>query len=236
MSYSVRVHDFEGPLDLLLQLIEGEKMEITNVSLMAVTEPFVKQVEAQKGKVPPEELADFLVIAAKLIYLKSKALLPSFLDPALEEGPDLESQLRLYKAFVEAARQIGEMAMSGSSLYGRSKRMSRMMSQGFVAPTGVSSQVLRDLYQRVIQRLEPLIQLPKAAVERVISIEDKILELGERVKRHMKTSFHRFLAEAKDRGEMIVSFLALLELIKLRSVNVTQEHVFHDIQLESYET
>ena len=233
MSYSVRVNDFEGPLDLLLQLIEGEKMDITNVSLVAVTEPFVKIVRDGQDTVSAEELADFLVVAAKLVYLKSKALLPDLFDASLEEGPDLETQLRLYKTFVEAAQRIGEMAIAGSSLYSRLKRAPRLATAQFVPPTDVTPLTLHELYQRVVSRLEPLLQLPKAAIERVVSIEEKIAELSERVKRFMKTSFHRFLAESRDRSEMIVGFLALLELIKQRTVRVEQKDLFHDIQLET---
>lgn len=232
MNYSVRVNDFEGPLDLLLQLIEGEKMDITNISLVAVTEPFVKIVREGQKNIPTEELADFLVIAAKLVYLKSKALLPSLYDPEMEEGPDLEAQLRMYKAFVEAAKEIGEMALRGTSLYGRLKRTTRLTEPMFLPPPNVTPALLQELYQRVIHRLEPLLHLPKAAIERIISIEEKIQELGEHVKRHLKTSFHRFLAEAQDRGEMIVGFLALLECIKQRTVKVKQDNLFHDIQLE----
>ena len=109
MPYTVRVEKFEGPLDLLLQLIEGEKLEITEISLVQVTEPFVQHVRERQGAIPPEELADFLVVAAKLIYLKSRALLPELTDQALDEGPDLADQLRMYRAFVEASNRLGEM-------------------------------------------------------------------------------------------------------------------------------
>ncbi|HEU0051257.1 MAG TPA: segregation/condensation protein A, partial [Patescibacteria group bacterium] len=217
---------------LLLQLVEAEKLEITNVSLMQVTEPFVAHVREHQGKIPPEELADFLVVAAKLVYLKSRALLPSLSDPSLEEGPDLETQLRMYKAFVAAADRLGEMTKHGICSFGRAHRSRAEGSVGFVPPAGVTADLLRDLYQKVIRRLEPFMQLPKAAVERAISIEEKIEQLRERVSRTMKTSFHRFLAEASDRSEMVVSFLALLELIKQRIVKVNQHELFHDIHLE----
>lgn len=232
MIYSVHIEHFEGPLDLLLQLIEGDKLEITDVSLLQVTEPFVNYVRKNQGNIPPEELADFLIVAAKLVYLKSRALLPELTDPSLEEGMDLETQLRMYKAFVEAATRLGEMVLSGQASYGRVKRANRELIVGFVAPVGVTSILLRDLYQRVIQRLEPLVHLPKVAIERVVSIEEKIEELGSRIRKMLKTSFHRFLAESGDRGEMVVSFLALLELIKQRLVKVEQKDLFHDIQLE----
>ncbi|KAA0205761.1 hypothetical protein EDM68_04625 [Candidatus Uhrbacteria bacterium] len=231
MAYSVRIEQFEGPLDLLLQLVESEKMEITNVSLMEVTEPFVTHVRENHGKIPPEDLADFLVVAAKLVYLKSKAILPTLVDPSLEEGPDLETQLRLYKAFAEAAAKIAELANAGRSSYARTHRALKPTEPTFTPPEGVTSTMLRDLYRQAVRRLEPLIALPKASVERAITIEEKIEALRDRVAKLMHSSFHRFLSESRDKHEMVVSFLALLELIKQRIVHVEQEGHFSDIKL-----
>lgn len=233
MEYSVRIASFQGPLDLLLKLVEADEMEITNLSMMQATEPFVRHVRENQGKIPPEELADFLVVAAKLVYLKSKALLPSLSDPSLEEGPDLETQLRMYKMFVEAANRLGEIAKEGQRSFSRTKRPIKEWAAGFVAPKEVTSTVLHDVYQRVIRRLEPIAFLPKAALERLVTLEEKLSELGERVRKALRVSFHRFLAESQDRSEMVVSFLALLELIKMRTVKVKQKDLFHDIQLEA---
>ena len=235
MSYSVHIEKFEGPLDLLLQLIESEKLEITEVSLTQVTEPFVRMVRENKNKILPEEVADFLVIAAKLVYLKSRALLPMLADAELEEGPDLETQLRMYKAFVEAANRLGEMAASGHRSYGRMRRPTRNLAMGFIPPRGVTANLLQELYALVIRRLEPITALPQAAVARTITIEEKIAELAARVRRFLKTSFHKFLSEAHDRSEMVVSFLALLELVKQRQIKVEQRRLFDEIHL-SYET
>jgi segregation and condensation protein A len=243
MAYTVRVEsfsaqggpplDWEGPLDLLLKLVEADEMEITNVSLMKVTEPFVQHVRENQGKIPPEDLADFLVVAAKLVYLKSKALLPSLSDPMLEEGPDLETQLRMYKTFVEAAQRLGEMAKQGQQSFSRAKRPIKDLAMGFIAPTEATTETLCEAFRRAIRRLEPIAYLPKAALERVVTLEEKLSQLGERVRKAMRVSFHRFLAESQNRAEMVVSFLALLELIKQRSVKVKQEHLFHDIHLEA---
>lgn len=232
MSYSVRITAFEGPLDLLLQLVESNEREITTVSLVEVTDPFVQYVRENQGSIPPDVLADFLMVAARLVYLKSKALLPGFTDPELEEGPDLETQLKMYKTFVEIAAKIGEMAKDGPRTFSRMQRPVVQKLEGFVPPPGVTSEVLRDLYVRVTQRLEPLLRLPKAAIERVISIEEKIQQLHERVKGAARLSFHAFLAESSGRAEMVVSFLALLELIKQRSVTVNQDDAFQEISIE----
>ncbi len=233
MAYSVHIASFEGPLDLLLQLVESQQMDITSVSLIEVTDPFLKHLEAHRGKIPTEELADFLVVASKLVYLKSKALLPSLYDAELEEGPDLETQLRMYKAFVDAARRIDEMVRAGNVCYNREPRTLRQTVAAYVAPEGVTSPLLETLYRAVIRRLEPIAYLPKAAVERTVTIEEKIHELSNRIKQAMRVSFKRFLSESQDRTEMVVSFLALLELIKQRIVRVEQQDLFDDIHLSS---
>lgn len=235
MAYEVRIESFEGPLDLLLQLVEKQEMEITQVSLVAVTEPFVRHVREHQGKIPPEDLADFLVVAAKLVYLKSKALLPD-LTEELDEGPDLETQLRMYKAFAEAAKQIGERWNEGREAFSRTQRTVKQTEPVFSPPQYVTPELLKELYERAVKRLEPILNLPKAAIERAITIEEKIEHLRKRVSSMMHVSFHRFLAESEDKHEMVVGFLALLELIKQRIVRVEQGSLFDDIRLQRIET
>ncbi len=235
MTYSVSIEKFEGPLDLLLQLVEKEEMEITTISLVAVTEPFVRYIRENQGKIPPIELADFLVVAAKLVYLKSKALLPD-LSEDLDEGPDLETQLRMYKAFAGAAKQIGERWNEGREAFARTQRVVKQTEPVFMPPQGVTAELLKELYEKAIKRLEPILILPKAAIERAITIEEKIEHLRKRVASMMQVSFHRFLAESHDKSEMVVGFLALLELIKQRIVRVEQGNLFDDIRLHRIES
>lgn len=234
MAYEVRIEKFEGPLDLLLQLVEKQEMEITNISLVAVTEPFVQHIREHQGNIPPEDLADFLVVAAKLVYLKSKALLPD-LSEELEEGPDLETQLRMYKAFSEVAKQIGERWNEGRESFARTQRIVKQTEPVFSPPQGVTPMLLKELYERAVKRLEPILNLPKAAIERAITIEEKIEHLRTRVASMMQVSFHRFLADSHDKHEMVVGFLALLELIKQRIVRVEQGKLFEDIRLQRTE-
>ncbi len=232
MSYTVRIEHFEGPLDLLLQLIEQEELDITSVSLLQVTEPFVAHVRERHGAIPPEELADFLVVAAKLVYLKSKALLPELHDPLLEEGPDLETQLRLYKQYVDAARTIGELAKTGRVSFGRLRPLVLAPENGFHPPSNVSADTLATAFRGIVKKLTPLLALPRASLERAFTIEEKIEELRTRVGKMLRVSFHRVLKESQTRQEMVVSFLALLELVKQRMVRVNQSALFEDIHLE----
>lgn len=232
MSYAVTLDQFEGPLDLLLQLVESEKLTITEISLVKVTEPFVTYIRQNQGVIPPEELADFLVIAAKLLYLKSKMMLPDLHDPELEEGPDLASQLKLYKAFSEASLVLSQRWNESKTLFGRQFR-AKKPAPAFLPPQQVDGDLLREYYLKALKRLEPVVKLPKAAIERVVTIEEKIATLKTRIHSMMRMSFQRFLADSHDRYEMVVSFLALLELIKQKEITYEQSELFSEITLKA---
>ena len=115
MTYFVKLEKFEGPLDLLLSLIEQEELSITDISLAKVTDGYLTAVRTAK-EIEPEELADFLVIAAKLIFIKSRILLPGL--EVEDEGPSLEAQLKLYKDFVEASHTIEAMLKKKRFMFG----------------------------------------------------------------------------------------------------------------------
>ncbi len=230
MAVTFRIDHFEGPLDLLLQLVEQEQLDISTVSLANVAEQFVIHVNNSKH-IPPEELADFLVIAAKLMYIKSKLLVPSLVDAELEEGPDLETQLREYQRFVSASKLIDQRWREERRSFVRSASSKPIQEMGFSPPPGITTEILEALMRRVIARLEPLIRLPQVSLERAVTIQDKIRDLFHRVKGQTKVSFHAFVQGATSRTETIVSFLALLELVKQRFVDVDQADLFHDIAI-----
>ncbi len=232
MSYVVELEQFQGPLDLLLKLIEAEELDITDISLARITEPYVQIIDAHRGQIPPEELADFLLVAAKLVYLKSRAILPGFTDEEIESSGDLEEQLKTYKRFVALAEKMGELVRNGQRSFSRPATVTRLPNE-MVQPTNVSADVLVTLYRQVVRRLEPLVALPRVALERVVTIEEKIEDLKTRVRNLMHVSFHRFLAEAQSRHEMIVGFLALLELVKQRHVKIEQARLFDDVKVQS---
>jgi segregation and condensation protein A len=165
--------------------------------------------------------------------MKSRLLIPSLLDPELEEGPDLETQLREYQRFIQAAKIMDGMWNAGRRSFPRQHGGIRRQDFGFVPPTGITSDSLFHAMQRVISRLEPLLQLPQRSLARVVTIQEKIQDLYHRIKTHAKTSFHTFLKGAKNKTEAIVSFLALLELVKRRFVFVTQTSLFEDISIEA---
>jgi len=225
----VNIEHFEGPLDLLLQLVENDELEISKLSLASVADQFIKYMQA--SDVPPEEMADFLVIACKLVYIKSQQLLPDFSDQEMEEGPDLEAQLRQYQMFVATARQIDAIWKSGRCAYAHGLAPTRRREVKFIPPTNADARTMLDIMQGVIARLEPIVNLPKAAVQRVVSLHDRIRDLFARIHQHAKLTFRTFLKGTKHKEEAVVSFLALLELIKQRFVTVDQKDLFHDIAI-----
>lgn len=233
MAVTFKIEHFEGPLDLLLQLVEQEELDISDLALAKVADQFVAYVNEHPG-IPLEELADFLMVAAKLVYLKSKLLLPSLYDQELEEGPDLETQLRTYREFVRVSREIDRMWNSNLESFVRTRRAVKQTEVVFSPPPGVTGEALRDMMLRVIAHITPLLSLPRAAVERVVTIQEKISQLFTRIRQHAHVTFTEFLGQKSSRPEAVASFLALLELVKQRFVLVSQRTLFHDIDIEAH--
>jgi len=229
----VKVEHFEGPLDLLLQLIEEQKLEITKVSLAQVTEQYIQVLnQSTQDQIDTEELADFLVVAARLLLIKSKALLP-FLEwgDDEEEGEELTKQLKIYKEYLEAMKGIQEIISKKHFSFSRSKLLVGK-EIGFAPPPKLTKNKLRDTFADVIKDLDPLLNLPTEVVRKTVNIQEKISQIRSRIFKEASTRFSDILKEAKDKTEIIVSFLALLELVKQKTIIVKQDNNFEDITIE----
>lgn len=230
MTYQFHIEQFEGPLDLLLQLIEEQKVKITNVSLASVAEQFLDYIQANEN-LHPEELADFLVVAAKLLLLKSRTLIPSVALP--DDGIDLEKQLKLYKEYFDASKKLEALIHKGK--YSFSRAGSLKVSSGerkFRPPEGIDSDALRLYFVTVLKRLEPFVTIPEETLERTMSLKDKLESIRELLREHEKIPFHTLLVDASTRTEIIVTFLALLELVKQRTIDVVQDTTFSAIEIQ----
>jgi segregation and condensation protein A len=227
--YSIKVQQFEGPLDLLLQLIEQQELDISQVSLANVTDQYITTLH-ESTNLHPEELADFLVVAAKLLYIKSKILLPGLLQDD-DGGTDLERQLKMYQEFVAAAKRVNEIFLGRHVMFGREYQS--QMAPIFSPPKRLASDDLREVFRQLLLDLEPIINIPRETLKRTINLRHKIDEIHALLKGAGPTHFHALLRKAKDRTEVIVTFLALLELVKQRQLNVTQDRMFHTIAIES---
>jgi segregation and condensation protein A len=228
--YEIRLEKFQGPLDLLLQLIEKEEMDITQVSLAQVTDQYLKYL-AKVEELNPEEVADFLVVAAKLLLIKSRLLLPTMDLGGEEEAQELEQQLKLYREYLAAGRELDKMWRAGHIAWLRPKPLQLPSQAKFTPPLGVDVPKLELAFRRLIAALEPLIKLPEVTLQRAISIQEKIEALSNLIMKCVSVSWQTFVGKTSDKVEVIVSFLALLELVKQRRLNVEQSGLFHDITI-----
>ncbi|MBU6447855.1 segregation/condensation protein A [Patescibacteria group bacterium] len=227
----VQVKEFNGPLDLLLQLIEQQEMDITQIALAAVTEQFLQHIKTLEV-LDPTQLADYLSVAAKLLVIKSKAILPTLeLDKEDEEiAIDLEKRLLLYKQFKEAAKYLHTLDNRRKQSFTRDVTFEERIN--FYPDPEVSADMLHQIILGILKQLEEINNLPKATVKEAISIQDKISALQNTLSEKIETKLSDLLATAKDKTEVIVTFLALLEMIKQRILSVEQEQIFSEITIK----
>lgn len=227
MKTAITLEKFEGPLDLLLELIEKEKLPITEIALSEVTEQFLFYLNSFEEK-QPEVLADFLVIASKLIYLKSKILLPYIYPSNDEEEQSLAEQLKLYKQYVEASKVILRLWERGYIAYPHIEEKLPIISK-FNGPVNVTLENLRISFEQLLKRLKPIEPLPRISIDRSISVKQKIIFLYESLQKLKQFSFFEISEKAQTRTEIIISFLAILELVKDQKVAIKQSNSFDEL-------
>jgi segregation and condensation protein A len=230
-SYTVTVPVFEGPLDLLLQLIEHSELDITSVSLAMVTDQYLAYIH-QMSNIAAEEISAFLVIAAKLIQIKSEALLPR--PPVREiEGEDpglsLIHQLQIYKQFKEISLWLQDRETKGLHSYLRIAPPPKIEER--LDPSEIAIEDLIQAVEEILQKeqekqsLDSVIKAPK------ITIREKIALISRYLSKDHGSSFNKVLGKSATRLEIVVTFLALLELIKRYHVSAHQDYLFSDIKL-----
>jgi len=231
---NVKLRQFEGPLDLLLSLIQEQKLNITELALSEVTEQFLAYVKNLEN-IDATALADYLSIAAKLLVIKSKAILPSLDVESMDEesGEDLAARLILYQQFKEAAKWLKAQDAHRKQSFIRSLIFSERIS--FLPDPELKPKHLQESAMGILQILKELDNLPKAQISKAISIQDKISELQVLLSDKIETSLNDLLKTAKNKPEVIITFLALLELTKQRLLSVEQEDLFTDITIKQYQ-
>ncbi len=233
-AFTIRTQTFEGPLDLLLELIENRKLFINDVSLAKVADDFISYVK-EMGNIPIEESAHFILIASTLLLIKSKSLLPQLVLKEEEEGDirNLELRLKIYKRIKEASLNVQKLF--GKEVIFTQSRI-RMIEPIFSPDPRYNLNLSLKLLKDIIGRLPRNEKLPKITVKKVLSLEEMINTLTRRVTSQLKMSFREFTKDHKDnKVNVIVSFLAMLELVKQGLVNVTQYGNFNDIEIETKE-
>ncbi len=235
-TYQIALNVFEGPLDLLLRLIERQELDITLVSLAVVADQYLAYI-SELQRTSAADLADFLVIAAKLLVIKSRALLPRPEDEADmgEEDweDDLLQRLRDYKRFKEVAKGLRDIEERGLRAYTRIAPPPKI--EGRLKPGEVPIEALLEALKQVLESHPPTGAVGDIVSPVVVHIADCIKNVLARTRRYRRIRFSTLMRHARSRTEIIVTFLAILELIKQQRVQVTQERTFGEIYIASRE-
>jgi len=238
--YKIKIANFEGPFGLLLDLVEKRKLFINDVSLASVTEDYLQYMN-KLGGLSSGEIASFVLVASTLILIKSKSLLPNLNLTSEEEGDikSLEERLRLYELFMKLGSNI-KNNFGKKIIFAPQERKSEVLI--FLPDEQITKKSMMTFAQDVLGAMPKKVFLPEVEVKKVISIEEMIDKLTERIKQAIKINFHEFSGlggKPKNREEkvlVIVSFLAILELVRQGILNATQNENEENIIIEKEET
>jgi segregation and condensation protein A len=230
--YRVATPVYEGPLDLLLHLIERAELDITTLALAQVTDQFLAYIQSHQEQAA-EEVSGFLVIAARLIQIKSEVLLPR--PPHREEGEDdpgeaLARQLRLYRIFKIAANHLAGLESRGQHTFLRLSSPKKTASRLDVS--GLSYDDLIESARSILSNTETREELRTVVSPSPITIRQKIGQIVSRLRLAGRSTFRSFIQSTRSRLEIVVTFLALLELIKRNHILVHQQTQFGEIEIE----
>jgi segregation and condensation protein A len=233
MPFLIKTDSYEGPFEVLLDLIEARKLLVNDLALANITEEYIEHVRSQES-FPVEETSQFIQIAATLLLIKSKSLIPDLTLTEEESADidDLKRRLEVYEKVREATRELARI-FGKNVLFSEGARP----VEPFFAPTrDLSTKTLAEALGRVLTAREDVEALPEARVKPIVSIEEVMSKLAKRVQSAMTLSFKDFAGSTKEKVEIIVSFLALLELVKQGSVIAEQYQQHGDIRISNSET
>lgn len=232
-AFKVKTSSFEGPFNLLLSLVEEKKLFINDLSLAEVTEDFLKHV-TELGNLRPDEISAFVSVAATLILIKSKSLLPN-LNLTEEEKTDissLEIRLKLYEIFTKLGETI-KQEFGKQIIFAPLERKSNVLV--FLPDEQITKESMMTFAESALLKVPKKTVLPEVEVKKVISIEEMIDKLTQRITQALSFNFREFSGAVTTKEEkvtVIVGFLAVLELARQGILNLVQENNFDDIYVE----
>ena len=247
MELEFKLEKFEGPLDLLLHLIDKNKVDIYDIPIADITDQYMEYVR-QMEEEDMDVMSEFLVMAATLLDIKCRMLLPKEVnEEGEEEDPraELVQKLLEYKMYKYAATELRDMQLyAGKSLYKEptipddvSKYQQPADLDDLLKDVDLSK--LNDIFQMVLKRQVDKIDPVRSKFGKIemeeVSLPDKIEYVSTTIKKRKKCSFKQLLEQSKSKVEVIVSFLAILELIKIGEIEVHQDNTFGDIYIDSIE-
>ena len=240
----LRLPGYEGPLELLLQLIESSEMDISEVSLAQVADQYMSHLERIRGNPGPllaDSMAEFILIGGKLMFLKSKALLPREVESLYPDendadvGKELVEMLEDYKRIRGAAEILGTIDRTGLRSFGPGAPPEVTQPTTVGLPDSVTLGLLTKLIREAMVRAddrsreEPSVPLARET----FSVEDKISELRTLLIRSEPVSFREWIEEAHTKVDVIVTLMAILELYKSRLIHMYQDDLYGDISIKA---
>jgi segregation and condensation protein A len=232
-GFHIRTDAYEGPFELVLDLIEKRKLSVSELTLSQITNDYIEHVRSQ-AKFPMEDAAQFIGVAATLLLIKSKSLIPD-LELSEEEVSDVDELKRRLAEY----ERVRDMMRELSRIFGRNVLVSagdRAPEPVFAPSRDLSVHNLSAALGDALMALAKEEKLPEARVRTMVTIEEMMERLVERVSKKFTMSFKDFAGESSERVEIIVSFLALLELVKQGHVAADQHDTFADIRITNTST
>lgn len=233
MAFVLKQEKFEGPFELLIKLIEKEKLAISDISLAKVTDEYMAHVKAlELGKRDPEELAEFLVVAAHLMLIKSRSLLPSLALTEDEEQSidDLEKRLAEFKKLREIVQELKTMEQAHPVM--RSRESFIAFEPIFYPPPKLTLENMERAFGAFLAALPKVQKLAEEKLKRVISLQEKINHVRNFFMNSVEKAFSELVGGSKEKVEIIVSFLAILELAREHFIDLNQNELFADITIK----
>ncbi|OGZ93616.1 MAG: hypothetical protein A3H69_03825 [Candidatus Sungbacteria bacterium RIFCSPLOWO2_02_FULL_47_9] len=231
MAFTVKQEQFEGPLDILLEFIEKEKLSINQISLASVADEYVRFVKTLTA-IDREELAEFLVVAAQLVLIKSRSLLPNTALSEEEEVSieELERRLAEHKRLKELSQSLQGLAGANRHMYTR--EFYSGFESVFYPPKKVTAGLLKKVFNEILQAIPKIEKLAEEKIKKIITLEEKIGDLKRILENKVERIFSDIVSKSSDKIEIIVSFLAILELARQQIVSLDQETLFGDIKIK----
>lgn len=233
MEYQVKFDTFSGPLEKLLEMIEERELEVTMVSLAQITGDFLEYLKTlDESSKHPSVLADFVVVASRLLLIKSKAILPSLELTEEEETDikDLEQRLKIYKEFKMASELMKKTWENRRPAYGR--ELFSNLPVVFYPSKNLTVKSMIEKLNELLHELAALIPDKQMVKKVMMTLEQKVKELLGRLKEQARHSF-RNLSQDKPKIEIIMIFLAVLHLLRERLISAEQPEQFSDISITS---
>ena len=245
MDMKFKLESFEGPLDLLLHLIEKNKVNIYDIPIVEITDQYLEYIDEMK-KQDLDVMSEFLVMAATLLNIKSKMLLPKeAVVEEEEEDPraELVQQLLEYKMYRTYAYELRDRQVDANQIFYKEPTIPDEVL-AYEEPVDVD-QLISDLtlnklnvvFQSVIKRQKNRVDPVRSRFGEIkkeeVSVEDKMIEISEYARNHKTFSFRELLEKQSSKVQIVVTFLVILELIKAGEIRIVQENIFDDIKIES---